>query len=222
MRRGSGGFLSCRRLAAPSATGLPPSIALPGQLQVGGAYLGHGAYGAQQVRDGVDAPSLAQFEVDLCALIAVAAQGDAGASPQVAAQDAAQAAGEIGAHRVQAELQQARPAAAGVGERAGAARSQLEAAAGKIVDAQAAFDHQHGIAGEQGRDLLVQLAKEADLDGPRTVLDAYERVAVAALAHGDHHAGHAPWRVRTASEAVAVVMLLARAWWLVARSDFPQ
>src|SRR6185312_17181096 len=34
-------------------------------------------------------------------------------------------------------------------------------------------------------------------------------------------AGHAPWRVRTAAEAVAVVMLLA-AWWLVARRDFPQ
>ena len=87
-------------------------------------------------------PLLPELDIRLRHRVVIAAEYDACATAAVPGQCLAKLGDEIRSDAVDLHPQQSRETAAGIGQCVGAAGANLEAAAGEIVDAQAAFHHQ--------------------------------------------------------------------------------
>src|SRR5690606_11941599 len=96
---------------------------------------------------------------------------------------------DVGLRQVQAQRKAARRLAADLVEIPGAARAQREAAA-ELVLAQPAFNDHDAVAGQKRRMLHPGFGEERAFDAAAAVFQHDEGLALAALAHRTHLAGH--------------------------------
>src|SRR5438445_4670493 len=176
-----------------------------GQHQLARQHAGQGVDAALEVNACAHAPFGAEFELRLPLRILIA-QAQRRLAADVSGEQSAQTCAESRVDAVELDAQQARLPLAYLAQGRHAACAQTEAA-GKFVDHEAAFDHQHRIARQQRCELDESLAEQADLDASGPVLDLCESHGVAAFLQRGEHAGD---HDRLAVEAAAA--LLRRGW----------